>query len=249
MPERQRSSLMAGDVMHRRVGAVAHGFRYRLAMCRIDLDELDALDRRLWLFGVGRARPMSYHAADHRTNVRALLAGHGITAPVRRIELVTHCRIFGYVFNPISFFLCYTADDVLAAIVCEVNNTFGDTHAYVVPVTPGRQDWDEKKVLHVSPFFTLDGTYRFRFDVSPDRFAAGIDLYRGGSLQFVSRLALDRLPLTDAAIARTLVAYPLVTAKVTAAIHWEALRLWWKGARYRARPAYDPESARHGTES
>lgn len=240
---------MVGHVMHQRVGELAHGFRYGLVMYRLALDELDALDRELRLFGVDRRRPVSFRRSDHLADVRAVLAAHGVTSAISRVELVTNCRVFGYVFNPVSFFFCYGDDEALAAIVCEVNNTFGERHVYVLPVADAGPDWREKKVFHVSPFFTLDGTYRFRFDVSADHLEARIDLHRGGALQFASRLSLDRRPLTDAGVAAALARYPMVTAKVIAAIHWEALRLWWKGAAYHPKPAYDPESARHHTES
>jgi DUF1365 family protein len=235
--------------MHRRLEPMSHGFRYRLAMYRLDLDELETLNARLRLFGAERARPVSFRRADHLPDVRALLAANGIRERVARVELIASCRIFGYVFNPVSFFFCYAAGDRLAAIVCEVNNTFGETHAYVLPAQARAGDWHEKKVFHVSPFFTLDGTYRFRFDVTRDHVDARIDLYRGGKPQFVSRLSLDRRPLTDRGIAGALVRYPFVTAKIVGAIHWEALRLWWKGARVHHQPVYDPETARRTTES
>jgi len=235
--------------MHRRLGAVSHGFRYGLVMYRLDLDELDALDRGLRWFGVERARPVGFYRGDHLPDARACLRAHGVTGEVARIELVTNCRVFGYVFNPVSFFLCYDPNEVLVAVVCEVHNTFGEAHVYVVPAASGAAAWPEKKVFHVSPFFTLDGTYQFRFTVSPQHFEARIDLHRDGTPCFVSRLSLDRRPLTDAGIAWALVRYPFVTAKVMAAIHWEALRLWWKGATYHEKPAYEPESARRATES
>jgi DUF1365 family protein len=133
--------------------------------------------------------------------------------------------------------------------VCEVNNTFGQRHVYVLPADEGQSVWHEKKVFHVSPFFTLDGTYRFEFHVGREHLEARIDLYRGGEAQFVSRLSLDRRPLTDASLLRMLVGYPLLTLRVIAAIHWQALRLWWKGAVYHPVPAYAPETARQHTES
>lgn len=240
---------MTGHVVHRRVGAVSHGFRYGLVMFRLDLAELDRLNGRLRLLGVERPRPVTFRRGDHLVDVPAVLQSHGIDTRIERVELVTNCRVFGYVFNPVSFHFCYAAGDRLAAIVCEVNNTFGESHAYVVPAGDLTTDWREKKAFHVSPFFTLDGTYRFRFTVSDEHVDARIDLYRQGRLQFASRLSLDRQPLTDGAVLRALLRYPLVTAKVIGAIHWEALRLWWKGAAYHPKPAYDPESARHGTES
>lgn len=242
---------MTGQVMHHRLQPWGHGFRYRLALFRLDLDELPRLSRALRLLGVERARPLTYRAADHLStdDVRARVRTAGVTAPVTRMELVTSLRTFGYVFNPVSFFFCYGTDEALLAVVCEVNNTFGQRHVYVLPADEGQSVWHEKKVFHVSPFFTLDGTYRFEFHVGREHLEARIDLYRGGEAQFVSRLSLDRRPLTDASLLRMLVGYPLLTLRVIAAIHWQALRLWWKGAVYHPVPAYAPETARQHTES
>ena len=242
---------MTGQVMHHRLQPWGHGFRYRLALFRLDLDELPRLSRALRLLAVERARPLTYRAADHLStdDVRARVRTAGVTAPVTRMELVTSLRIFGYVFNPVSFFFCYGTDEALLAVVCEVNNTFGQRHVYVLPADEGQSVWHEKKVFHVSPFFTLDGTYRFEFHVGREHLEARIDLYRGGEAQFVSRLSLDRRPLTDASLLRMLVGYPLLTLRVIAAIHWQALRLWWKGAVYHPVPAYAPETARQHTES
>jgi len=242
---------MTGQVMHHRLQPWGHGFRYRLALFRLDLDELPRLSRALRLMGVERARPLTFRAADHLStdDVRARVRTAGVTAPVARIELVTSLRVFGYVFNPVSFFFCYGTDEALLAVVCEVNNTFGQRHVYVLPADEGQSVWHEKKVFHVSPFFTLDGTYRFEFHVGREHLEARIDLYRGGEAQFVSRLSLDRRPLTDASLLRMLVGYPLLTLRVIAAIHWQALRLWWKGAVYHPVPAYAPETARQHTES
>ena len=236
---------MIGHVMHRRLEPMAHGFRYGLVMYRLDLDELDALDDRLRLFGVDRARPVSFRRADHLPDVRTVLALHGVDDTIDRIELVTNCRVFGYVFNPVSFWLCHAPDGVLRAIVAEVNNTFGERHCYVLSADGQEQPgvWRDKKVFHVSPFFSLDGTYRFEFEVADAHLDIRIDLHRDGQPVFVSRLALDREPLTDARLARLLVVRPLVTAQVVAGIHWEALKLWLKGAAYHPKPTYDPASA------
>ena len=178
-----------------------------------------------------------------------MLRAHGVTEAVKRVELVTNCRVFGYVFNPVSFYFCFGGGDRLAAVVCDVHNTFGESHAYVLPGASGGPEWRQKKVFHVSPFFTLDGSYRFRFDLTDDALDARIDLCREGVPVFVSRLSLGRRPLSDGAIGAALLRYPLMTARVTAAIHWQALRLWARGATYRPKPPYDPESARRTTES
>jgi len=239
--------------MHERLSPQRHGFRYRLYMHRLALDELAELPRRLRLLGINRWRPTAFFEADHlpglpgtlRERVAARLRAHGVTVAVGAIELVTHCRVFGYVFNPVSFFFCYDPYEALAAVVVEVNNTFGESHTYVI--TPGPEPKTAKKVFHVSPFMTLDGTYRFAFDVSPEHLDVRIDLYRRGIPVFVSRLLLDRRPLTDRSLALALVRYPLVTFGVIARIHWQALRLWWKGATYYPKPPLDPEAARNGS--
>ncbi len=248
-----RSSLLVGRVMHERLSPQRHGFRYRLYMHRLSLGELAELSGRLRLLGINRWRPSAFFERDHlpgrpgtlRERVEARLREHGVTGQVGAIELVTNCRVFGYVFNPVSFFFCYDQHEALVAVVVEVNNTFGESHAYVL--TPDGEPVTAKKVFHVSPFMTLDGTYRFAFDVSPDHLDVRIDLYRRGVPVFVSRLSLDRRPLTDRGLAVALVRYPLVTLAVIGRIHWQALRLWWKGATYYPKPPLDPEAARTGS--
>jgi len=239
--------------MHERLSPQRHGFGYRLYMYRLVLDELPALAGRLRLLGINRRGLSAFFEADHlaaapgtlRQRVEARLREHGFTRTIGAIELVTHCRVFGYVFNPVSFFFCYGQDDSLAAVIAEVNSTFGESHAYVL--TPLTEMVTAKKVFHVSPFMTLDGTYRFAFDISPAHLDVRIDLYRQGLPVFVSRLSLDRRPLTDRGLALALVRYPLVTLAVIGRIHWQALRLWWKGATYYPKPPLDPEAARTGS--
>ena len=167
------------------------------------------------------------------------------------MRLLTSCRVAGYVFNPISVFFCYDADEHLALVVAEVSNTFSDRHAYVLPVTAGTRTgrtyaWDEKKVLHVSPFYPLDGTYHFEIEPPAGRTRIRIDYTCGAERWFTATLSLGREPLTDRTLARMLLRYPLMPARVVTAIHWEAIRLWWKRAPFRTRPPYDPEAARRG---
>lgn len=264
-----RSSLLVGQVSHSRLSSPAHAFAYRLFMLRLDLDEIADLDGRLWMFGTRRLAPVRFDAADFmgvpgrgasaaarlaqlRARLDDLLRDSGVTSPMARIEVLAHARIAGYVFNPVSFFLCYDAPDAErpAAIVADVHNTFGERHAYVVPASAGTDvPWLEKKVFHVSPFFTLDGTYRFDLDFSRRVVDARIDLLRDGRPIFMSRLQFTPRPLTDAALATAVLRFPLMTARVIGAIHWEALRLWRKGVAYHPKPDYDPARARATTRS
>jgi DUF1365 family protein len=231
-----------------------HGFRYRVLMTLLDLDELDALDRSRLLFGHDRPRLLSFRERDHlegsprglRAELDARVRAGGSVMPGGRVELLTSCRVLGYVFNPVSFFYCYDRSERLALVVAEVNNTFGDRHAYVLPVEGG-YEWRHKKLMHVSPFTRPDaGTYAFALPPPGPRVEANIDLTRGGSTVVSTRLSLESRPLEDRAILSALVRNPFPTLKVIAAIHFEALRLWTKGAPFWTRPPFDPAAARGG---
>jgi hypothetical protein len=259
------SAIFTGLVTHERFAAPPHRFRYPVCLYLLDLDELPELDRRLRLFGWNRPRPASFRDGDHlgdpgrslAGNLRAFVESQGQRWPGGRVLALTNCRVFGYVFNPLSLFYCFDGEGALRAVVAEVNNTFGDRHPYLLVVPdreppescrPGdrpRFTWREKKVMHVSPFLSLDGTYVFDLEAPSDRVRVRIDLTAGGATQLSATLALDRrMELSDAAIARSLLRYPFETMKVIGAIHWEALRLWRKRAPFWSRPPYDPDAAR-----
>ncbi|MET0556258.1 MAG: DUF1365 domain-containing protein [Vicinamibacteria bacterium] len=239
------SWLCAGTVTHQRLEGPERRFAYPLFMLLLDLDQLPSLR----LFGHERARALSFRDRDHldasparplRAAVEAQLRRQGIEPPGGRILLLTLPRVFGYVFNPVSFYYCYDPLGRLVARIAEVNNTFGDRHVYA-----GTGDvWQDKKVMHVSPFFSMAGRYVWDLP-EPDgsRVDARVDLVREGRPLLRARLTLKPEPLTDRALARALVRYPFLTLKVVAAIHFEALVLWWRGAPVFTKPAYDPEAA------
>jgi uncharacterized protein len=248
--------LCTGHVSHARMHAAKHAFRYPLYMLLADLDALESVNRNCRLLGYNRRRVLGLHDADHFDGqplgraVRAAVeqAGHGW--PGGRVLALTHPRVFGYVFNPISLFYCFDTHDRLETVVAEVSNTYGERHAYVLPghaamgPSPGACRWTAKKVFHVSPFFSMDGTYRFEIASPGERVDVGIDLEVGGQRRFAARLQLRTTPLADRALLGALMRYPLMTVQVMAAIHVEAARLWWKGVEYLPKPAYAPEAAR-----
>jgi DUF1365 family protein len=251
----RRSSLCEGWVSHGRKSDPPHGFRYRVFMALLDLDELPVLDRALRLFGHNRWRPISFRDRDHlaasgcgvRADLEETVRGAGHEMPRGRVALLTHCRVLGYVFNPVSIFYCYDEEDRLAMVVAEVNNTYGDRHGYVLPVADATFEWRTKKLMHVSPFFQPDaGTYRWELPPPADGVDVGIELTRDGETALAARLSLKQRPLTDGTLASALLRYPFMTLQVIGAIHFEALRLWHKGARFWERPPYDPELARGG---
>ena len=250
-----RSSLCEGWVTHHRRSRPGHRFRYRVFMTLLDLDELPGLNRRLRLFGHNCFRPVSFrdedHLADSAENVRTALEGtvrgQGHEMPRGRVELLTHCRILGYVFNPVSFFYCYDGEDRLNLVVAEVNNTYGDRHSYVLPAADTAFVRRTKKLMHVSPFFQPDaGTYAWRIAPPEKRVEVGVWLMRAGEILLDARISLVRRPLTDKALASALVRYPMMTLKVITAIHFEAFRLWRKRVRFWERPPYDPQLASGG---
>jgi DUF1365 family protein len=255
MPARGPSSdpappgwLYTGHVWHAR-SAPHHAFRYRTYMHLFDLDAVDRINTSFHLLGYNRRRAVSLHDADHldgrplREGIEHVVVSRGHAWPGGRVLLLTHCRVAGFVFNPVSFFYCFDADDRLALVVAEVNNTYGERHVYVLPAG-GTDGLLHKKEFHVSPFFGLEGTYRFDVPAPEDRLSVGIDLAVGATRRFQARLVLARKRLSDGALLGMLARYPVVTAQVLAAIHWQAARLWWKGVPFRDKPAYAPESAR-----
>src|SRR5580693_7092687 len=230
--------LYFGEVMHARLKPTGHRFSYRVMSLLIDLDRLDAADRQSRLFGVNRRALYSFNEADHgerdgsplRAYAQRCAAEHGIDLTGGRVLLLCYPRLLGYTFNPLSAYFCYRAGGELALIIYEVRNTFGDIHAYVLPIKPGefsaaglRQQQD--KLFYVSPF--IDMAMRYHFRVSPpasDVRLRILETDRAGPL-LAATFHGRRRDLTTAQLLRSFFALPLVTLKIVAAIHWEALRL------------------------
>ena len=242
-----RSALYVGSVMHRRMRPTVHRFRYNAFWLLIDLDELPALAARSWLFSHNRFNLFSLHETDQgdgsattlRVQVERHLAKAGIDLGGGLIQLLCMPRTFGYSFNPISIYFCRRPDGDLAALIYEVHNTFGERHSYVIPVEPtfGEIRQNCRKVFYVSPFMDMDLAYDFRVTEPDARLAIGIRASKGGRPVLNACLAGARREFSDAALLRVFCAIPLITVKVTLAIHWEAVRLWLKGLRPRSRPA------------
>ena len=249
------SALYRGRVMHRRLRPKAHMLTYRVFWLLLDLAEIDDLDRRLRLFSRNRFNLLSFHDRDHgeasgtdlRPRIEAWLARAGVDIGGGPIRLLTMPRVLGYVFNPISLFYCHQADGRLAAVVYEVTSTFGVRHSYVIPVPA--EDQAEglirqcaAKALHVSPFMGMRMDYEFRGHAPGERLDLTIDGLDAEGLLITAAMTAGRRPLNDRALLSAAAAMPLLTLKVMAAIHWEALKLWVKGVRPRPAPAPARES-------
>ena len=244
------AALYVGPVMHARLKPVGHRFSYRVMSLLIDLDRLDEADRQSALFGVNRGALYSFHEKDHgerdgsslRAYAARCAAAHDIDLTGGRVQLLCYPRLFGYAFNPLSVYFCHRADGRLALVIYEVRNTFGEIHAYALPLRPAdissagiRQAQD--KLFYVSPFIAM--TMRYHFRISPPQDTVKLRILetdREGPLLAATFFGRRRT-LTSAALLGMFFSLPLVTFKVMAAIHWEALRLWVKGARLVRRPS------------
>ncbi len=243
--QRYASGLYHGTVVHRRVKPVRHRLVYRVFSLLLDLDELPALGRELRLFGANAPGLLGFRDRDHGPGdgaplkdwVNGHLAAAGIAAggPVR---VLCFPRLYGFVFNPLSVWFCHRPDGGLAAVLYEVNNTFGDRHSYLIPAEPGgdgvvRQACDKR--MYVSPFMDMETRYHFRIRPPGDRLAVAIHQTDAAGDVLHASLSATREELSDRALALAVLRHPLMTLKVVAGIHWEALRLWRKGLRLRPR--------------
>ena len=237
-----QSAIFRGAVVHERVRPKRHRLRYGVFMVLLDLDELPELDRHCRLFAHNRPAPLSFYDRDHgattgdalRPWVEEHLTKSGITPDGGPIRLLCYPRIFGYVFNPISVFFCYRRDGRLTAVLYEVCNTFRERHTYVIPVDRSdravlRQSC--KKSMYVSPFIGMDAVYHFRIVPPGDGVKIVIRQEDADGLLLAASFRGDRTPITVRALAGCLLGFPLMTLKIIAAIHWEALLLWLKGCR------------------
>lgn len=252
--------ILEARVQHSRLWPKQNSFAYRLYYLALDIDALDgqALSSAL---AVERFGLHSFLAKDHgardgsslRAWADALLDQHG-APPAHRILLVTLPRVLGFVFNPVSFWLCFDQDSKLITVISEVNNTFGQTHAYVCPLQEIRREGNtgrnrarnggrnggrncQAKTFHVSPFLAPSGSYTFRFSNRQRALAVAIDHRNAeGRLVLTTSLVGRFTPLSRPALWRAFARHPFVTAKVVSLIHWQALRLLAKGQRFLGGP-------------
>jgi hypothetical protein len=239
---------ISGQTFHGRNGAVENAFRYSIDYVLLDAEVAPQVP---WLFSRNRRNLTSVQDADHGGApkqgrgapwAREVLAAHGLAdVTAGRLELLAQPRVLGHVFNPVSFWLCHDPAGALRVVIAEVSNTFGDRHSYLchrddLGVLTREDTVSATKVFHVSPFQPVEGAYTFRFDITAERIGIWID-YASGNGSLIATLTGRRKPLTNAAILRACLRRPFGSRRVLGLIHWQALKLWWKGAPYRPRPA------------
>lgn len=250
------SSLYLGRIRHRRMDKPAREFSYPIWHALIDLDDLPSLGRDLRGFSHNRLNLTGFDDRDHmgpeaapvRRKLEAWLRGRGIETDIGRVQLLTHLRIVGHVFNPVSFFFIRNREDRLRHAVAEVNNTFGETFCYLLEVEGSSVRHEEEKRFHVSPFQPLDGRYRFRITDPGPKLTAHIDVLRDGGCVFDATLSLQRRELSGGSLLKTVARHPHLGLWTLGLIHFQALRLWLGKAPFFAKPA-PPAGAwrtRHG---
>jgi len=235
-----------GWTWHGRKGDLENAFRYS-----VDYVMFNATHKILGpaLFSRNAAAVFSVYDTDHGGPpnrgrgvawVKDVLRSHGVELE-GDILLLAQPRVLGHVFNPVSFWLCHNATGDICAVISEVTNTFGDRHSYLChhddlrPILP-TDTLSAQKIFHVSPFQPIDGNYVFRFDIRPDKIGIWIDLQiPGGGV--MANLIGPRRPLRTVDILRALLRRPFGSRRVLGLIHWQAFKLWRKGAKYRKRPS------------
>jgi DUF1365 family protein len=245
------SCLYFGSLDHRRHAPRPHAFRYRLFMAYLDLAELDQVFRDRWLWSARRPALAWFKRADYLGDparpldevVRERVARETGARPAGPVRLLTHLRMFGTCFNPVSFYYCFDArSERVEAVVAEITNTpWNERHVYVLPASASlgagtTLRYRFAKRFHVSPFMPMELEYDWRFSSPGERLAVHMRNWRAGERIFDATLALERRSITGATLARALAGYPFMTARVLGAIYWQALRLWSLRVPFHAHP-------------
>ncbi|MCL4810092.1 MAG: DUF1365 family protein [Thermoanaerobaculia bacterium] len=241
------SCIYEGRVRHRRLLPKPHSFSYPVYQLFLDLDELPRLEERLGLFRHNGRGWSALFDRDYlgpgerpiREKLKDWLASRGIELGERKVFLLTHARVLGYAFNPVSYYYVFGPDGSLDLAVAEINNTFGETYGYVLERRGSEKGISTPrfpKVFHISPFLPMDLEYEFHLAVPGESLAVHVDDFENGEKVFDATITARREPLTAASLARALVRHPLMPVLVIAWIHWQALKLWMKQVPVYTRP-------------
>lgn len=221
--------LYAGRVFHQRFAVKKHQMTHRVFFIRFPLSKILLLKNSF--FSLDRWNLLSFHRKDHGLRdgsdlwawASKKLSEAGVHDPITEIELQTFPRVLGFVFNPVSFWFCYSGDEQVA-VIAEVNNTFGETHSYVIP----KQGEIHRKVLQVSPFFQITGEYKFTFAGNEKECLAGIHYLDGDEPLLYARIQGQAMDWTPGNLFKVWFGHPLLTFAIVFLIHWHASILYFK---------------------
>ena len=246
-----RSCIYEGQVRHSRAKPAQHAFRYRVFMAYLDLDELPTVFKGRWFWSTTRRALARFRRSDHlgpedeplRESVLNLVESETGQRPKGPVRLLTNLSYFGYCFNPVSFYYCFSEDaDTLETIVAEVTNTpWGESDTYVLPVAQSTGKgkalrFQPRKKMHVSPFMPMEVDYDWSFIPPADRLNVFMANDADGQRVFSASIALQRTEISSTSLARVLVTFPFMTLKVISGIYWQALRLWMKRVPFHVHP-------------
>ncbi|MCS6884352.1 MAG: DUF1365 domain-containing protein [Blastocatellia bacterium] len=232
-----RSRLYECSIMHERLCPIRYGFRHRAFIFCLDLDEIPSLAKRLWLLSNNRLGVFSFYDRDHlsfgkssvRQAIESYALAHGVDVSGCRIELVTHLRTLGYIFNPVSFYFCSDLTGQPVCAVAEVSNTFGEMKPYFLgkeTLEDGLFRLQVAKHFYVSPFIPMDSVFEFRLRPPAERIHLAVDCYVDSKPLLVAAMWGERRSLDDATLCFYAIRFPFITLKVIGLIHWHALRLY-----------------------
>lgn len=239
-----KSCIYRGSISHTRRGNARNSFSYSLYMLWLDLAELDQVFVPFWLWSARKPALARFRRSNHFGDpslpldqcIRDLVGNRTGERPTGPIRLLTHLSYFGYCFNPLSVYYCYDDNEHLQTIVLEVSNTpWNEQHCYVLSADNRQNEhhhYSFPKEFHVSPFLPMDMHYSCRLVQPEERLYLALDNHRDGAKVFGTHLTLDREAINHRNMAIALVANPMMTLKISALIHWQALRLWLKRAPY-----------------
>jgi DUF1365 family protein len=235
------SALYEGRVTHHRLEPTAHTFTSHLALCYLDLEEIPAVLEQHSMWSLRPGRPVQFRRSDYLGDpavplLDAVRETAGCDGPVR---MLAHVRTWGWCFNPLALYFCFDPAGLrVRRVVASVTNTpWNERHDYVLDADPdGRVDVEVAKAMHVSPFFPMEQTYRFRIGIPGEGLGVSVENVEDGRAVFGAGLRLRRRPLDHRAMGSLLVRHPLMTWRVSAGIYWQAARLAAKGVPVHRHP-------------
>jgi uncharacterized protein len=232
--------LYVGKVVHKRLRPTPHALEYKVASLLVDVDHLQnnlPTLLRYNRFGLFSLHDRDYGDLDSPLPIAAFawkqMHQNGAPKAVCRILMLSYPRMLGYGFNPITVYFGLDVDDQVRMVIHEVHNTFGGRHCYSTgPFAPGEDAFaTTEKTFRVSPFNKVEGHYGLRVTAPGATVAVGISLSTQAGPILKAYFTGQRRPLNNRSLLGVLAAFPLMTLKVTAGIHWEALKLWLKGIK------------------
>lgn len=244
------SCLYKAQVMHNRLEPKKHRFHYNIFMFYINLDEIDSLVKKHWLISRNKFNLFSFRDGEHlqlpvenpdksksvKQHITNYLQLNDINLGKGKIMLLTNLNVFGYNFNPVSFYYCFNENEEPVCAIAEVNNTFGEMKPFLLNkehFSANKFHWNTKKHFYVSPFIDHDVNFDFNLPIPAEKLNIRIDDYKDEKRIFISTLTGSRKQLNTSSLLAFCVRFPFVTLKIITLIHWNALKLWLKKIPYR----------------